>query len=177
MAAEVKRRSTYASYGNVAYDPAYAPERETETEARPLIRQRERVRSRARVMVRPAGYVSPTAVIGFVAVAVMAVMILMSYVRLTAAGDNVVRLRKESATLAEEHSKLLSEYELAYDLKTVEEVATTQVGMIKPQPGQEITMDLSEPDSAEVYRQEEGIFSRLWNGVADVANNIVAFFR
>lgn len=177
MAAEVKRRTSYASYGNVAYDPAYAPERETETEARPLIRQRERVRSRARVMVRPAGYVSPTAVIGFLAVAVVAVMILMSYVRLTAAGNEVVQLRKESSALSEEHSKLLSEYELAFDLKTVEEVATTQVGMTKPQPGQEITMDISEPDSAKVYQKEEGVFSKLWNSVADAANNIVAFFR
>lgn len=177
MAAEVKRRTSYASYGNVAYDPAYLPDRETEAEERPLIRQRERVRSRARVMVRPAGYVSPTAVIGFLAVAAMAVMLLMSYVRLTASSDEVVRLRKESAALSEEHSKLLSEYELAFDLKTVEEVATTQVGMIKPLPGQEITMDISEPDSAKVYQKEDGLFTRVWNAVADAANNIVAFFR
>lgn len=177
MATEVKRRTSYASYGNVAYDPAYLPEREVGAEERPLIRQRERVRSRARVMVRPAGYVSPTAVIGFLAVAAMAVMLLMSYVRLTAAGSEVVQLRKESAALAEEHSKLLSEYELAFDLKTVEEVATTQMGMTKPQPGQEIVTDLSEPDSAQVYQKEAGFFAKIWNSVADAANNIVAFFR
>ena len=83
MATEAIKRHSYRSYGSVAYDPAYAPEREGEGRVEPLIRPRERVVGRERVRVRAAGYVAPTAVLGFLAVAALAVMILMSYVQLT----------------------------------------------------------------------------------------------
>lgn len=179
MATAVRRERTYASYGNVAYDPAYLPRREGTpgAEERPVIRQRERVKSRAKVAVRPAGYVAPTAVLGFCAVAVVAVMIIMSMAQIAVTSSQVVDLKGQSADLAEEHSKLLSEYELAFDLKTVEEIATTEGGMIQPVPGQEITMDISEPDSAQVYSQDGDPLGGLWTGLTETVDNIVAFFR
>ena len=101
MATEAIKRHSYRSYGSVAYDPAYAPEREGEGRVEPLIRPRERVVGRERVRVRAAGYVAPTAVLGFLAVAALAVMILMSYVQLTDSANQIVRLRREAETLAD----------------------------------------------------------------------------
>lgn len=178
MAAEVRRRAGYMTYGNAAVDPAYVPqrEREAEPEVAPRIRQRDRVRSRARVLVRQPGYVSPTAVIGFAMVAVLAVLVLLCHVRLTAAGNDVVRLREESALLKEEQSKLLSDYELAFDLKTVEEIATTQEGMIQPLPGQEVTLDVAQPDSAQIFTPEQNPLAGLWESVTGAVRNIVEFF-
>ena len=169
MATEAIKRHSYRSYGSVAYDPAYAPEREGEGRVEPLIRPRERVVGRERVRVRAAGYVAPTAVLGFLAVAALAVMILMSYVQLTDSANQIVRLRREAETLADQHADLMTQYELAFDLKTVEEQVTA---------GQMVTLDLSEPDSARLYETPEGnALGELWESLTEAVENIGAFFR
>ena len=170
MATEAIKRHSYRSYGSVAYDPAYAPEREGEGRVEPLIRPRERVVGRERVRVRAAGYVAPTAVLGFLAVAALAVMILMSYVQLTDSANQIVRLRREAETLADQHADLMTQYELAFDLKTVEEQVTAS--------GQMVTLDLSEPDSARLYETPEGnALGELWESLTEAVENIGAFFR
>ena len=175
-AAQVKRTSGYRTYGNVAYDPAYAPRREGRTE--PLIRPRERVVARQRVRVRPAGYVAPVAVIGFALVAVMAVLLLVNYAQITQTSNEIVRLRRESDTLSQEHAKLTAEYELAFDLKSVEEQVTASGAMVQPQAGQIITLNILEPDSAQFYtNQDENVLGELWSGVQETVDNLVSFFR
>lgn len=174
--AQAKGASAYRTYGNVAYDPAYAPQRQGRTE--PLVRPRERVSARERVRVRPAGYVAPTAVIGFALVAVMAVLLLVNYAQLTQTSNEIVRLRREAATLSEEHAKLTAEYELAFDLKSVEEQVTAAGTMVQPQPGQIVTLNIMEPDSAQFYgNQDQGFAGELWSGVKETVGNLVAFFR
>lgn len=178
MATAATRRQSYRSYGSVAYDPAYAPEREGEGRVEPLIRPRERVVGRERVRVRQAGYVAPTAVLGFVAVAVLAVLILMSYVRLTDSANQIVRLRREAETLADEHADLMTQYELAFDLKTVEEQVTASGQMVQPGAGQIVSLDLSEPDSAKLYEAPKGnALGELWGSLTEAIGNIGAFFR
>lgn len=178
MATAATKRHSYRTYGNVAYDPAYAPEREAEGRAEPLIRPRERVVGRERVRVRQAGYVAPTAVIGFLAVAALAVMILMSYVQLTDSANQIVRLRREADALATEHTDLMTKYELAFDLKTVEEQVTASGKMVQPGAGQIISLNLSEPDSAKVYAEPKGnLLGDLWGSLTTAIDNIGAFFR
>lgn len=178
MATAATKRHNFRVYGNVAYDPAYAPEREREGRVEPLIRPRERVVGRERVRVRQAGYVAPTAVIGFLAVAVMAVLILMSYIQITDASNQIVRLRHEADALATEHTDLMTQYELAFDLKTVEEQVTASGKMVQPGAGQIISLNLSEPDSAKVYEEpKENPLGELWGSLTDAVENIGAFFR
>ena len=153
--AEAARKIRYSSYGNVAYNPAYegnvvhAPSEEPLS--RPHVLPRERTLTRPKVQVRPAGQVSVFAVAGFLAVAVLAVMVLMSYVRLTALSDEVVSLRGEYNTLKNEEARLLTQYELAYDLKSIESAVTANGRMVKPQSSQVFYMDLSGSDSVVVY--------------------------
>ena len=178
MATAATKRRSYPTYGNVAYDPAYAPEREREGRAEPLIRTRERVVGRERVRVRQAGYVAPVAVIGFFAVAVLAVLILMSYVQLTDTSNQIVHLRKEADALATEHTDLMTQYELAFDLKTVEEQMTASGKMVQPSSGQVVSLNLSEPDSAKLYTQpKKNILGEFWDGLTGAVKNIGAFFR
>lgn len=178
MATEATKRHNFRVYGNVAYDPAYAPERESEGRAEPLIRPRERVVGRERVRVRQAGYVAPTAVVGFLAVAVLAVLILMSYVQLTDTSNQIVRLRHEADALATEHTDLMTQYELAFDLKSVEEQVTASGQMVQPGAGQIVSLDLSEPDSAKLYEaQQENILGELWESLSGAVQNVGAFFR
>lgn len=178
MATAAKRRRAYTTYGNVAYDPAYAPEIEREGRSEPLVRTRERVAAREHVRVRQAGYVAPVAVIGFAMVAVMAVLLLTQYVQITQTSNEIVRLRRESDTLAAENAKLMAEYELAFDLKSVEEHVAASGMMVQPQAGQIITLNVVEPDSAQIYtNQAENIPAELWGSFTEALGNIVAFFR
>ncbi len=174
--ARAKAAEDYRVYGNVAYDPAYAPRREERRE--PLVRPRERVVGRERARVRPAGYVSPVAVIGFALVAVLAVLLLTNYAQLTQTSNEIVRLRREASALSEEHAKLTAQYELAFDLKSVEEQVTASGAMVQPQPGQIITLNILEPDSAQFYAdQGSDPLQELWSGVRETVDNLVAFFR
>ncbi len=178
MATAATKRHDYRVYGNVAYDPAYAPEREGEERVEPLIRPRERVVGRERVRVRAAGYVAPTAVIGFLAVAALAVLILMSYVQLTDSANQIVRLRREADALATEHTDLMTQYELAFDLKTVEEQMTATGKMVQPGAGQIVSLNLSEPDSAKLYDEPKANpLGELWGSFTEAVANIGAFFR
>lgn len=171
-----ERKYSYRTYGNVAYEPAYRPQREREQqpEERPLIRTRERVRARPRVAVRPAGQVSLFAVVGFLAVGLFAVLLLMSYARLDVIGDEVVDLRGEISELKEENTKLQTEYEMAYDLKTIEESMTASGAMTQPQAGQTVVLDLSEPDSVEIFdsKPSTGAAATL----AEVLRGVLEYF-
>ncbi len=162
MAAEARRRTTrYETYGSAAYDPVWeggsvaAPRREEVLRPRPRVRPKERTLARPRVQVSEAGTGSPFAVVGFLSVGVLAVLLLMSYVRLTVINDETVQLRSQLSELEEEEAKLLTQYELAYDLREIEEQLTADGTMVKPGSDQMVVLDLSEPDNVVVYDQTE----------------------
>ncbi|MGN0967903.1 MAG: hypothetical protein ACI4O3_01420 [Oscillospiraceae bacterium] len=162
MAAEARRRTTrYETYGSVAYDPVWeggavaAPGREEVLRPRPRVRPKERTLARPHVQVREAGKVSPFAVVGFLCVGVLAVLLLMSYVHLAVISDEAVQLRSQLSQLEEEEAKLLTQYELAYDLRQIEEQMTADGTMVKPSSSQMVVLDLSEPDNVVVYDQTE----------------------
>ncbi|MEG0321769.1 MAG: hypothetical protein RR606_06220 [Oscillospiraceae bacterium] len=178
MATAAKRRNQYETYGSVAYDPAYAPRREDRPESRPLVRPRERVSARPRAMVREAGSVSLFGIVGGVAVFVCAVLLLLCYVQLTTTGDSIVELRSELTTLEDTHKKLLAQYELAYDLKDIETAVTAEGTMVKPQSGQTVVLDLSEPDSLLRFdAPKENPGADALGGIAVAAENVLAYFR
>ena len=117
MAAHRRRSTTtYGTFGSVAYAPAYegntvrAPRREEELRRAPAPRPRERQQvrrhERTKVQVRQAGQVAPFAVVGFLAVALFAAMLVTSYVQLTMANDEMVSLSKELSELQAEHVTL-----------------------------------------------------------------------
>lgn len=173
--AEAARKLQYSSYGNVAYDPAYEGNvvhvPSEEPLARPHVLPRERTLTRPKVQVRPAGQVSVFAVAGFLAVALAAVLVLLSYIQLTALSDEVVSLRSEYTALKEEETRLMAQYELAYDLKSIEAAVTADGRMVKPQSSQILYMDLSGSDSVVVYEKSTAasLTSRLQGLIHAVA--------
>ncbi len=181
--AQAKRRSRryeYEVYGNVAYEPAWnggavaapAPERQEVLQPRPHVSPRERTLARPRVQVRTAGAVSPFAVVGFLAIGVMAVLLLMSCVRLTVVNAESASLRSELARLEAQESELVAQYELAYDLRAIEEMLTADGTMVKPSANQMVVLDLSEPDNVVVYEQSEGA-AGLLNKAGELLGNII----
>ena len=161
MATAVKRRKR-SKYDTVPYDlydgSAVRQLRQEEVlqPRRPMVRPRERTLARPRIRVREAGAVSPFAVVGFLAVAAFSVLLLFSYVQLAVISDQVVSLRSELTTLKTEEAKLRAQYELAYDLDAIESGLSEGNTMVKPQNGQVIYVDLSEPDSVTYFENESG---------------------
>ena len=180
MATAVKRRSRYTNYGRVPYDAydgsaARQLQREEVLRPRPMVRPRERAVVRPRVRVREAGLVSPFAVVGFLAVGVFAVLLLFSYVQLTTISQQVVELRSEMTA----HSKLRTAYELSYDLSSIEETMTASGAMVRPQNGQVVYVDLSEPDTVTFFNQDEAVagLDGMFESVKSIASEIVAYFQ
>ena len=184
MAAAVKRRTKYNRYTDVPYeaDDGSAVRRlkgEEVLQPRPMVRPKERVVARPRVRVREAGVVSPFAVAGFLAVGVFVVLLLFSYVNLTVISQQVVDLRSEMTQLRTEEAKLRAQYELAYDLESIETAMTANGDMVKPQNGQTIYVDLSEPDSVTLFSQEESApgMGGFVETLQSIVEEIVAYFK
>lgn len=179
--AAAARQKNFDPYRNVGYAYEGSAARVLEQEevlqprTQPRVRPRHAQLERPKVEVRPAGKLSLFAVTGFAAVAVMAVMILMSVVQLTSLSDQVVAMESQIAQLKREETTLMARYEMAYDLGAIESAVTAEGTMSRPQPGQTIYVDLTEPDNVVLYQQEEtslGFFEQVeeWIG------NILAYF-
>lgn len=186
MAANRRRTTTaYSTYGSAAYSPLYdgnaarVPRREEEYIPVPQPKRREQVRrhERARVEVRQAGQIAPFAVVGFLAVAVFAVMLITSYAQLTVANDEMVSLRRELSRLKEENVTLSAQYEKVFDLATVE--AAVGDTMVRPTGEQVVYIDLSEPDTVIVFEEEKGVsgLRTIADGIGSIFSSITEYFR
>ena len=187
--ASYRRRNTttYGTYGSVAYAPAYdgsaarAPRREEELRRAPAPyhqrKQQVRKRERAKIQVRQAGAVAPFAVIGFLAVALFAAMLVTSYAQLTVANDEMVRLRSELSQLKSDNATLTAQYEKVFDLAALQEAVGDT--MIRPTNDQVVYIDLSAPDTVTVYHDKGGDpgLRDLLNGVHEVLDGIIEYFR
>ena len=188
MAAHRRRSTTtYGTFGSVAYAPAYegntarAPRREEELRRAPAPRPRERQQvrrhERTKVQVRQAGQVAPFAVVGFLAVALFAAMLVTSYVQLTMANDEMVSLSKELSELQAEHVTLRAQYEKVFDLATIQKAVGET--MVRPTSEQVVYIDLSESDTVIVYQENAGP-SRLQgflDGAGNIFDSIIEYFR
>ena len=83
-----------------------------ETSADVISRAHEHTKAR----VRPAQHVSPVMVLGAMAVAVLMVMVVLSYVELATISDSVVSMRSQVSDLETRQVALQTQYEQAFDL-------------------------------------------------------------
>ena len=180
MASAVKRES-YDPYRNIgyAYDGSAARvlEREEVLQPRPKVRPRQKTVSRPQVQVRAAGKVSPFAVLGFAAVTVLAALIIAGYVQLSTISAQAAELNSELSQLKSEEATLRARYELAYDLGAIESAVTSDGSMSRPQAGQMVYVDLTEPDSVVRYGQtEEQPSGGILESVEEVVGSLLAYF-
>lgn len=135
---------------------------------REAAREKPKVHSLPKVQLREAQHVAPLAVAG-AAAAVLAVLLLLSYIQLTVLSSDMVELRSELKVLEKENVVLTTQYEQIYDLATVK-AAAEAAGMTKPGASQVYYVDGSGGDAAVVYHQEEpglldGLRESLHHGV------------
>lgn len=182
--AEKKRRSNQVTYGNVAYDLNYqrnvvpAPDGvepyrrpRPRKQERPGTRQRRRVVARPKVRLRPKEAIAPFAVLGFALVAVMAVLVLVSYVQLNSVYADTVALRNELTALQLEESALKAEYEEVFNTDVLNK-AVKKAGNLKPATSDQVVyVELSDPDNIVVYEQEQES-----GGISAFLENVLSFF-
>lgn len=143
---------------------------------RDTVREKPQVRSLPRVRLREAQHVAPLAVVGAVAAAALAVLLLMSYIRLTVLTSDMVELRSELKVLEKENVVLTTQYEQIYDLASVK-AAAESAGMTKPGASQVYYVDGSGGDAAVVYQQEEtGLWDKLRSSLHHGIYAVVEYF-
>lgn len=188
MAREQRKRYPYGGgriEGNLAYDFDYEQRREQREQPRrkeavrptpaPAVRKKQSTQTTVRT--RPRQKVSLAALLGFAALAVMVVALVMSYAQLTGISDNVVSMKRELSALQEEHVSLLTQYEKTFDLATIKEAAEA-AGMSKPSASQIYYVDLSAPDSVVIYQQAEtNVFSRIFTSLGHGVCSVVEYFK
>ena len=103
-------------------------------------------------------------------------VLLLGYVQLTTVSNNVSTIKKELATLEEEHVSLLTEYEKTFDLATIK-AAAEDAGMSKPTSGQIQYIDLSGADTAVVCGGEPGLMEKAASTVKEGALSLWEYFR
>lgn len=141
------------------------------------VRQQPKVHAAPKVLVRERQQVSLFSLLGFAAVAGLAVLVLMSYIQLTALASDTVALKKQLSTLETEHATLTAQYEQMFDLTTVQEAAEA-AGMTKPSTSQICYLDMAGGDSAIVYQQEEpSVLSSVLTSLNHGVYAVVEYFK
>ena len=141
------------------------------------VRQQPKVHAAPKVLVRERQQVSLFSLLGFAAVAGLAVLVLMSYIQLTALASDTVALKKQLYTLETEHATLTAQYEQMFDLTTVREAAEA-AGMTKPSTSQICYLDMAGGDSAIVYQQEEpSVLSSVLTALNHGVYAVVEYFK
>jgi len=129
--------------------------------------------------VREAGSLSVFGAAGALAIGVFAVLLLFSYVQLHRISEEIVSLRAEISELQSEEKVLRAHYEQVYDLAAIEETMLSTGRMVKPQNGQTIYVDLSEPDSVTFFDQEErreGAYGAV-QSFQSICSQILEYFK
>ena len=186
MATRRRFTTRYDSYGSVAYAPVYegnavrAPKREEEYLPSPQPRRREQINRRAlertQVEVRPAGAVAPFAIVGFLAVAIFAALLLVSHAQSTVLNAEIVELRGQLTTLEAENAKLSAQYEQVFDMEKIQ--AAVGDTMVRPVGSQAVYLDLSEPDTVVVYDNlKDNKLLDAVSGVGRTLGDLIEYFR
>lgn len=174
----------FMTSGNLARDLDWAVRERELNHAGEAVRPRReerpvtKVRSKeqAQVLVRERQSVSVVTLLGFAAVAAAAVLVLMSYIQLTALSADTVALKSQLNALEAEQVVLAAQHERMFDMSTVK-AAASAAGMSKPGSSQICYLDLASEDSAIVYQMEEGSrFSKLLSSLHHGVYTVVEYF-
>ena len=129
----------FSTNGSLARDLDWAV-RERELEHAGEVPRHERTQAapkvyhKEQVLVRERQAIPVLSVLGVTAVAVAAVMLLLSYVQLTTLAADTVALKSELTVLQAENVSLTAQHEQMFDMATVKEVAAAAgIGLLLPE--------------------------------------------
>ncbi len=178
-----QRTTAYRVNGSAAYAPVYTgsivrtPHRQEEQHSVPKRAPRRQNLTRPQVAVREAGQVAPFGVIGFLAVGVFAVLLLLSTLQLHVASDNVVSLRNQLADLQAEQTSLSAQYEQVFDLQHLQ--AAVGDTMIRPSADQITYINMARPDSVVLFNDTAATpgAAGAAKGAGNIFSSALEYFR
>ena len=179
--ADTRRKTDTSTYGSLAYDlDAIVRERQLE-EAGTMPERRHDVqpktRTRTHTHAQAKSRPSPLLLGGIAVLCTLVLVLMLGYVQLTKVANRVGGIKNEIAKLTDEHVELLTQYEKAFDLATVKEVAE-KAGMSKPSAGQIEYIDLSGADSVVIYHAEaSGVWQNIRSSAHAAASRVLEYFR
>ena len=172
------RTERYGTNGSVAYSHAYgnpAPSRDERQRRRNRTYQRPNQQTRPQVQVREAGQIAPFAVVGFLAVVIMALLLMGTHAQLTMESTRLSQLRQQSQSLDAENAALTAQYEKVFDMEAIQ--AAVGDTMTRPTAAQIDYIDLSEPDTVVIYEKESGALAGLFQDIKAAVDSVVEYFR
>jgi cell division protein FtsL len=115
--------------------------------------------------------------VAVICVALMAFFMVSKYVAVYETQKEIESLAKQLSGAEAITKQKTHELEQSIDLKTVEEIATTRLGMQRPEKYQMVYLNVKQDDVAEVTADTvEGIRNRFINGAKGFAKNITGIF-
>ncbi len=152
--------NAYGAYGNAVPKPV--PQEVPEVAERP----KEDVRAKTAPKTAPRAYVSLIAALGFLAVIVLEMIVVVSFVKLTSLSSDIYELNEQLTELEKENKALTIAYESTFKLEAIEEYAENMLGMEKESIGQVKYLDSQYEDHAVIVgdgADNGSIFAKLKN--------------
>jgi hypothetical protein len=118
--------------------------------------------------LRPGEDVAPLSVMGMVAVAVLAAFVICLRIQLNDLNTQLNTSSTQLSQLEKEEDALLTQYEQMFDMGSIESGMLTSGKMTKPTSSQSVYLELAEPDHAEVFQNEEGVFQTIRNKLMEI---------
>ena len=162
LAYDFNHPERYAGEEEYSQVPEHAQKEKTET------RVQTRTRTGTNTAIRTKQGIAPFALIGALAAAFLTVTAITAQVSVVNISGESVALQSKLAELEEEQTRLRIAYESAFNLAEIEEYATTNLGMQKPNAAQITYIDTSAPDKAVVTGGNDG------EGFADRAGDFLS---
>ena len=126
---------------------------------------------------QPQEHASPILVGGVAVLALMVVVLMMGYVKLTQASHDLTAKQSQLQQVQEERVALGVAYEKAFDQAAVK-AAAQAAGMTKPTSDQIEYIELGGADMAEICRPEStGPLAQAWTWLKDGIGAVVEYFR
>lgn len=112
-----------------------------------------------------------------VLIAVSAGFMISEFVAVNEAEQEVAVLQKQLTELESATSQLVFDMEQSVDLAQIEKIATTRLGMQRPEKYQTIYVNVKQDDMTEMTAsQVEGIGNDIMSALKKIGGNIVQFF-
>lgn len=171
--AQRRRRNGHMSDGTAAYDLRLRQET-VETEQARLPEERPRRPRKVRVKARTV--ISPFAILGMITAGFFVILVIFSYVQLYEASSEAGRLKEELAAVEQNNQILRSQYEGKIDLAAIEDRAIHELGMVQPTASQNVYLNLSGLDRAEIVETEKtGFFATLTEACSSGIRDLAAY--
>ena len=174
MAENKNRMNNEPVFGSLAYDLNTLNWEQLDGNA---VRQPQEPLRRPERDIRPQEHVSPILVGGVAVLALMVVVLMMGYVKLTQASHDLTAKQSQLQQVQEERVALGVAYEKAFDQAAVK-AAAQAAGMTKPTSDQIEYIELGGADMAEICRPEStGPLAQAWTWLKDGIGAVVEYFR